>query len=870
MSSTGESGDSKEHSDREDESSSGPSMTVGCLITGVVTGLSLLFGIAVLGLRTVPSIGLSVFIGVVAGALITLLYSRIATSKEQQIAKETKEQQVAFGQMEEDRKRREREERDAEIREKTAAYQGFGFTHRIIDQALAKAHAAFAKQRDLGSFTDAVATALLGPETPERGAIERLLPAVSDETASHQELFSFAFSDRVVGRLSGTTAEEFRKAMIQSLQAELQTIGRRPGELGSSNDDFFQFEVLSLPGLAREVVLTARKPRMKLEKMVHYQVVAVEEDWKEVDVEARRFSEWEMLPSGSWREIPSPYLYGGDDGVITMGPRLEMNEAGERFRSAVVDFWSDELEKGRTLSLEDLAGDEGLQRRLGIRVQRQTEPFIRSAVSQQDRKGFVEVVGWFLDGEWEPIDKDTFDEDDLLTMLNASAPNLLVQPYASSWFLESNEQNKLLTRFLRSDSLGQRKGAVFSQGGNFELMRGPVTYGSKIHTYFIRLAENASVTKFLKPPQGAPDDYQVASSYQDFPEPRTGFSPLEDKGYRSVPVADCYFRTGSDSFQLVLKVNLGSPAVGESSMGVSYSSAQLAAALRNFARREGVDSLEILEEESAQGIVSRGELKTKEGAQRVWLKLLDPTHADHFASGSLTERLCKAKVIPEDIKVNRVNTFGQSQAGMIQIFKMPHYLSVEQYLLDAGTAAWLEREQEREKILIGLAHFAKRCLAERILCTDFTLADTFFSGRPEAVAGYFERDPRSDEDPGLFVGDFGSYRESVAFGRGDSVTREQYRPPEDRDATLSYRPEAYMVYLLGLLFVEVISGAPGLTLDSVIQLRFGLEESAYEERLRTEIDSLLSHFPQPDRDEVVEMLAYRPESRPLLGEVRAS
>lgn len=855
-------------------------------IAGGAGVFGLILALGVLEQRTPGGILLTGFVFFALSFPVIGIINRIAGRKREIVDRQTKQDQARYIEAEREREAMQREAREREMEARLSPFRDFGFAHHSMEKVLAKAAGKDPAGGESGFILQAIAGSLLGEGTAARGAIEHLLPSIRGQKATHNEIFSFGFSEGLIPKLQGMNAEEFRREMSRSFSTALQQLAGREGDLESGIGEFIRFEVFLVPALPREIVLVARKSRMRMEGMVHYQIMPMLDDWKTLDTESRPFSLWDQQPSGGWRETQAPYFYGGENSTITMGPRFPLDGKGERFHSTVVDLWTDKLDRGRILPVEALAGDEPLQRLLGIKVVRQIDPYRASDVYQYDRKGFVEVVGWFLDGRWEPVSVGEGEKAYLTSMLNVSAPNLLVPPHAAAFRVESSDQNKLLANFLGTD-LGARRDAVFSQGGNFEIRRGPVTYESKIHTYFIRLAENASETKFCKPAPGEGDRFHDFDAYRDFPAPRPGYSPLEDKGYSSIPASDCYFRTGRDSVQLVLKVNLGSPAPGETDRGVSYSNSQLRAALRNFAKRQGIKDLEIFEKESAQGLVSRGvrspdrengepdaggsgiggTVDESGGGGAVWVKLLDPTHADHFASGRLAGSLVASGVLPGEVEIHRIDTYGREKAGMIPVFVMPEYLSVGKFLGEGSLPEGEERRKLAARLEGRLVSFVKRCLAQRILCTDFTLEDTFFPVQAGDVAAFLEEDEPPTDRPGLFVGDFGSYRETVTFLRGGSVTREQYRPPEDLDATLRCEVESFSVYLLGLLLVEVHGLAPGRTLESVTQLRFELDETRYTERLRRELEALLGDSEEGTVDRIAAMLAYRPEARPALDQL---
>jgi hypothetical protein len=831
--------------------------------------LGALLALFVLELRTPGGILLIMIVSICITLPVIALANRFSAHKALRIDEKIRKEQDLYCRAEAERDRIRKEEREREIARRLSGFHDFGFAHRSMESEFARAVRVDPGTGESPYFPKMVAAALLAPGTPEREAIDRLLPLIRQQEVTDGEIFSFGFSEDLIKRLRKFTAAEFCREVSRALVSELRGLGGPAGDSGSGSEEYIRFEVLLIPDLPVELLLSARKSRMRMEQMVHYQIVPMRDDWMELDTEARPFSLWEQQPSGGWREIKVPYFYAGEGSTVTMGPKFEMGKQRVPFHSAIVDLWTGISDRAMTLSIEDLAAREDFQRRLRIKVQRQLEPYRASQVYQYDRKGYVEVVGWFLDGAWEPWSGKEEERLYLTSMLNVSAPNVLVLPHAASYLVESSEQNKLLANFLSTD-LGARRGAVSSQGGNFEIRRGPVTHGSKIHYYFIRLAGNAASTKFLKPAPGAPNQYYEFDAYRDFPAPRPGFSPLEDKGFSHIPASDCYFRTGSASIQLVLRVNLGSPAPGETERGVSYSNGQLQAALRNFAKRQGYSDLEVLEEESAQGLVSRASRQNLETGDSVpvWVKLLDPTHADYFASGRLTETLREASILPGEIEVHRVDTYGRAQAGMIPVFAMPDYLSVADFLLSSRDGEQGEKMEVAASIEARLCFFVKRCLEQKVLCTDFTLADTFFPGtRDERAARSFLGESDCPTRPGLFVGDFGSYRESMAFHRGGSVTREQYRPPEDFDLTLPYGAEAYTVYLLGLLLVETYGFAPGVTLETVMQLRLHLDEAKYEGGLRREVEKVLSGVGESILDQLVAMLAYRPDQRPSLEDL---
>jgi hypothetical protein len=843
------------------------------LVFGIASGSALLaIFVAVVGFNE-TAVNVLLLFGVVSFFLmipVLEFVNSLAKGKmkkqEERDLRDMEERKLAQEAYQEDLKRAKKEELMRQI----AVFRDFGYECREIAEVLASVHKSGPNGEVPQTLPSALAKFLLRKGSPEQVAIERLLPLIAREEATHNEIISFGISAELIPMLKGVTSDEFHDEVHEALRNQLQVLSSGGGDLNSRPQDFIRFEVLLIPGIPTDIVITTRKSRMRGEQAVFFQIVPVLDDWVELDLTARPFNLWEQISTGAWRRNSSRYFYGGENSSITFGPQFEMGEKRERFSSAIVDLWTDQLNRGRTMRLDALANDEALQRKLKIRVVQEKNPYAVADVFQWDQKGYVQVVGWFIDGVWEAWEGEEADRPLLTSLLNVSAPNLLVLPYSSSFRIESSEQNKLLAGFLNSVS-HHRKSAVFSQGGNFELRRGPVTHGSKIHKYFIKLAENASVTKFIKPAPGTGEGFKDFEAYQNLPESRHGFSPLEDQGFSSIPASDCYLRTGSDAIQLVLQVNLGSPAPGESDRGVSYANAELKAALTNFARRAAISDLEILEEKSAQGLVSRGRREGEEmGKSSVWyVKLLDPTHGSYFASVTSARKLIQSGILPSEIEIHQVDTYGQSKAGMIPIFLMPEYRSVEQCLaeIEPGTS---EGALLLSRIAAELSLFARRTLEKGIVCSDFTLSDTFVDSGEEDIGGYLtglSPSAGAPAKPRFFVGDFGSYIEKIAFRREATITREQYRPPEDLDHSLRFHAEPYLVYLLGLLWIEVYSGEPGLTIEPVIQLRLGLSREEYSQRIASQVPALLPFAPDGVVEKIVTMLAYDPDDRPALADL---
>ena len=848
--------------------SSSNKLIKGPLVFFIAGGLAVL-GVAlsiVSGERATTSLVMIFFFVFVAAFLGCGVVNNIARGKMEAHQAKVEEDERERREAQERYEQEKKEEDLQRVKEGLQVYLDFGFELRDITEPLTKLH-----QKDPNTGREiplpvSLCNYILGEGTSEYESIRRLIPLVREEKATHSEIISLAFSEQLIDAIPGMTSEEFRNELHEALKDKLQDIAGGAGDLSSQFESFIRFEILLIPDVHSHILLAARKSRMRAEQDVRYQIVPVQDDWQDLDLEAKPFTFWEQLPSGGWRKTPSRYFYGGENSTITMGPAFSMGRRGEKFSSAIVDLWSDRLERGRCMRIDALANDEDLQRKLNIRVLFERSTYSVSDVYQLDQKGFVQVCGWF-DGEtFEPLDTSEITDDDCLSLLNVSAPNLMVHPQASVYTIESSEQNKLLTRFLGGLSAA-RKAVISTQGGNFEIRRGAVSHGSKIHKYFIKLAENAAITKFMKPAAGDPEGFKNFSSYSDFPEPREGFSPLEDQGYSSIPASDCYFRTGSESNQLVLKVNLGSPAPGETERGVSYSNAELRAALINFTRRAAFSDLEVLEEESAQGLVSRGNRALDGETSRYYAKLLDPTHSSYFASSVSAKKLIDARVIPSDVEIHRVDTYGNPRPGMIPIFVMPEYLSVEGYLR-SGKIDESAKSYVASRVAEELAIFSRRTLSKGIVCTDFTLSDTFFpTFDAEAFLRESEETCAEPDTPRLFVGDFGSYIEKISFQRDESITREQYRPPEDFDRSLEFQPEPYLVYLLGLLYLEVFTLQPGISIEPVIQLRLGLTQEEYSRRVERILPELLAPHASEEIEKVISMLAYNPLDRPSLSEI---
>ena len=837
-------------------------------------GVPLLGATGILGLLILAGVhsklmlGIGSFVGVVLSFIVCdSIYRRIHRIAEKHQAEdkdlrardgERRHQEAEGRRQEQEAKRHEKEEaRRRELDASLGEILALGFEKRDLIPVLANLSDPQFRASPEGerlTFPQLLARHLFQSEGSQSALLVRLMKNWSEGNRDCYELFSFGLSTGLLKIDSEWGQELFRQELTEALHHWAAKGLGSESQLALQQDlpKAVKMEVWFFDGLPNETAMFAHKPALQVDGMVHYLMGAPHPDSNE-----KPFQLWELQPSLAWRSRAAPHLHFPENGRFVYSPPIK------GMHSAMVDFESDQVKQGGFVEIDRLAVDRALRDELGVRLVKESSPYPMSSIALTDRKGYIRLCGWWEEGEWHEVEESPETE----TLLTVAAPNILIQPGQFAITVDDDEENRIIASYLAAQAPQRLVEGAISSRGNFVIRRGPIAEACQIHKYFIQPIEGAApTTLFYRKAPGESEAHRDLIGYREFPESEDPSSPLEREGYRSFPFSDCYLASGTDSYRLCFYISLGSPAPGDTNHGIRYQDQDLIDALERFGRRQGAAEFEVLDKWRSQGLIAHANLDRNGRAQSHFLKLLEPPLARRFGTTSMVKKLIAERVLPTTVEIHQVNTDGQPGANaMIPIFVSPEFSNTA----DAVSALTPDaHHSELGHLANELVVFAKRVLDLGIVCTDFTLADTFFDN--ETVAAFLRESSSSQvpENPRLFVGDYGSYVKAKDLTKTNRIIKEEYRPPEDWDADLPIEAEAYQIYVLGVLFVEVLSAQPATTLKVVTRLQLDRKRQAYEEELPKELEQLLSRFYSREVLQCLErMLAYDPVDRPKLMEI---
>ncbi|MEO0414815.1 MAG: hypothetical protein AAF226_07670, partial [Verrucomicrobiota bacterium] len=417
----------------------------------------------------------------------------------------------------------------------------------------------------------------------------------------------------------------------------------------------------------------------------------------------------------------------------------------------------------------------------------------------------------------------------------------------------------------------ERFDLAISEGGNFEITHGPKAENSPIYHYFIKPNTNGNtLTRYFLPTlsTGA-EGYQDPANYEDFRPSLEKKSPLEKDGFFRLAFSSCYLLTGGDSVQLCLKLDIGSPAIGEGEQGLRQFDEQLLRrTLKRYALLQGAEqSYHEIGSATAQGFMGRAKLPDPKGDADPgvrYLKLLDPPHVKKYRTDEMLALLQDTETFPASIHWERVTSSGKP-GGQVLIISSPEFRSVGELLKKAKVQNDSITIADRVQLCRALINFGKQCFRHGVICQDLSIDDIMFEQSDLAEVTKAIASLSDDEPSPLFVGDYGSYCFSRDFSRDLKISRGEFLAPEDVNRNLPYSDESFQVYMLGIHVVQILAMSPGLTLDVVSLLSSGISEQEYTEALEKELAECLEQgSAELDRyrELVTRMLAYQPQDRP--------
>jgi hypothetical protein len=597
----------------------------------------------------------------------------------------------------------------------------------------------------------------------------------------------------------------------------------------------------------------AVKPLMAHDALVHYVVQS------RAAVNAGVFQAWQFplkRGRGPVRESRTALLLPESASITAL--------TGQR-STGLRDVTLEERAQETHVGIDELHQNKSLQTKLGLRVIHQATPFPLLDSYTSTFKGTIRCVGWWDEDGWHSM------ADIVRSRLSASAPNWLKKGVQSLIPTEdSTDSENLVLRELLSMTQ-QDFGRAVSSVGNFEIRRGPKQKDSPVFKYFIRLNQDSDTITRIHRSSGKEsitahrdrNSYEEIGSSVALMQP----SPLEQQGYQRLPFSEGYLLTGDSSLQLCLHLDLGSPSLGEGMADqapLQFDEDTLPAALAAFAEKAGATDYHQMENGTAQGLTATAKLP---GMGSCYLKLVEAVHTRRYRTVTMLDRLMEAQILPHTIRHQRITSRGQaSENGELHVFVTPAYRSV--------AIALREETLDDQQRLACWAELNRFCLRLRnlgIFCTDLTLADLMFDA--PSLAEALKLAAETPGAPAFFVVDYGSYVQQRDFSREAVIVKDEMTAPEDWDLGLPYEPEAYQVYLQGLLALQILCADPGHVPESVLRQRDIQRHSVIEKRLWEEMLPRLKPLLEqlPDEKEVLtmlrRMLSCQPTQRPSLQEI---
>lgn len=593
-------------------------------------------------------------------------------------------------------------------------------------------------------------------------------------------------------------------------------------------------EVFFLDGIPRSKCFWSTKYTMAIP-------MKVTETIKDISVEeprGRKLNQWIFEGNGKFRKRSQTRLLVHRDVPLVVGPRWLM--------SAIVDV-SNDTHCGR-YDVDKLANDPTLRQALGIKVTRQAEPFSINETVVVDLKGWIRLCGLWENGHFE--DLSTARQEHIL---RTSCPNYLMGGVDAEE-ADSEEVNLLLGSYVQSQKA--RLTQVLHQDGNFIITYDPVEEKSSLYHYHIRSLQG--VTKYFR---------SVTGDSIGFKDPEN-YTVLPDGVSTRVPFSRGYLMTGQDDHWLCLELDIGSPGLGGTSAGViKVETVDLKNSLCRYARKNGINNLSFMPGRS-QGLVATGSRELSDGNKiKVYLKLLDPAYASLLSTERIYQFLSEKHIVPDTVETVKITRSGET-GGSILVFIQPEYLALSDLIrrsdngLDDKALLSLCRE---------LALFAQKIFKGDVICPDWTLQETMVLSRMHQ-----ERDGArtqsswigGNDSCTLFVSDFGSYMEKRLLSRSLTIKKPDYQSPEDRNPALSMQAEPYQVFVLGILFYQIMSRKPDVLPPVMMEPmtdRAGFEESVHlsTDGLRASLSKNLESAPAL----IGEMLSWDPAQRPSIGKV---